>query len=130
VAAAIPCLLCGTKLEMRIDKNQKPYFVCDPCGIQMFIRRKKGIELLQRFCRYCDVLDNPFRKHSESFLKIQALIGEIEDCKARIQKFDDEISFFFPDNELVRARNALANRVQVLTSDLEQLSSSSYAERN
>ena len=39
----LPCFLCGAKLEKRTDKNSKPYFVCNPCGIQLFVRRKHGI---------------------------------------------------------------------------------------
>src|SRR5947209_7167688 len=46
--ATIPCFLCGETVTSRIDKNQKPYFVCDPCGLQAFIRRKAGIEHLER----------------------------------------------------------------------------------
>ena len=42
----LPCVLCGGKLEKRVDKNSKPYFVCDFCGIQLFVRRKQGMELL------------------------------------------------------------------------------------
>jgi len=38
---------CGDRLEERTDKKNKPYFVCDPCGIQLFIRRKQGIEKLR-----------------------------------------------------------------------------------
>lgn len=43
--AYLPCFLCTTKLEKRIDKNGKPYFVCNPCGIQLFVRREHGINV-------------------------------------------------------------------------------------
>ena len=42
----IRCFLCDEPLEQRINKKGKPYFVCDPCGTQFFIRRKAGIERL------------------------------------------------------------------------------------
>jgi DNA-directed RNA polymerase subunit RPC12/RpoP len=42
----LPCVLCSRKLEMRMDKHHKPYFVCNQCGIQLFIRRQNGIVLL------------------------------------------------------------------------------------
>jgi DNA-directed RNA polymerase subunit RPC12/RpoP len=44
----LPCILCGKQLDKRIDKNGKPYFVCDHCGIQVFIRGKRGIKRLER----------------------------------------------------------------------------------
>jgi hypothetical protein len=30
--------------EVRMTKKKKPYVVCDPCGIQLFIRGSAGIE--------------------------------------------------------------------------------------
>jgi hypothetical protein len=47
----IPCFLCGTRLEKRTDKNHKPYLVCDPCGLQAFVRRKLGIDRLDHLIR-------------------------------------------------------------------------------
>ena len=41
-----PCPLCREDLGIRLDKNDKPYCVCDPCGIQLFIRKEKGINTL------------------------------------------------------------------------------------
>jgi len=41
-----PCPLCGTGLELRESRAQKPYCICDPCGVQLFFRRKRGIARL------------------------------------------------------------------------------------
>ena len=43
----IPCFLCGEEIEIKNSKKGKPYFICDPCGLQAFIRRDKGIERLK-----------------------------------------------------------------------------------
>lgn len=40
------CVLCGKALDKRIDKNGKPYFICDPCGTQFFVRRQEGVSRL------------------------------------------------------------------------------------
>jgi hypothetical protein len=45
---SVPCVLCNRYLEQREDKNGKPYFVCDECGIQLFVRGTNGIERLAR----------------------------------------------------------------------------------
>src|SRR6266699_1964003 len=87
----LPCLLCGNKLEKRTDKNGKPYFVCDPCGIQLFVRRKQGIELLE-----------------EVFRNIR---------RAEISK----IGFFFLSDEESRIRNALKTRLDNLLSQLDEM---------
>jgi len=38
-------------LEQRADKNGKPYFVCEPCGTQFFIRGTAGRERLAEVLR-------------------------------------------------------------------------------
>jgi predicted RNA-binding Zn-ribbon protein involved in translation (DUF1610 family) len=39
-----PCPLCAARLEVRTSKKQKPYLVCDPCGVQMFVRNPSGVQ--------------------------------------------------------------------------------------
>ena len=41
-----PCPICGEKLDIRTDKKEKPYMVCEPCGVQVFVRNRRGIEKL------------------------------------------------------------------------------------
>ena len=38
-----PCPLCLSKLDIRESKKQKPYVVCDRCGVQLFVRLPEGI---------------------------------------------------------------------------------------
>jgi DNA-directed RNA polymerase subunit RPC12/RpoP len=46
--ASLPCFLCHKELDLRISKTEKPYFVCEDCGIQIFVRGKKGIKRLEQ----------------------------------------------------------------------------------
>ena len=39
-----PCPVCTEPREVRDTKKAKPYLVCDPCGVQMFVRNGSGIE--------------------------------------------------------------------------------------
>lgn len=41
-----PCPLCGAGLPIRSSKRKKPYFTCNLCGVQMFVRGKAGIARL------------------------------------------------------------------------------------
>ncbi|PYV68647.1 MAG: hypothetical protein DMG97_24140 [Acidobacteria bacterium] len=43
-----PCPVCGQGLEIRETKKDKPYLVCDPCGMQLFVRNETGISRLER----------------------------------------------------------------------------------
>src|SRR5688572_9627805 len=48
-SATFPCPLCRTALELRRSRANKPYCVCNPCGVQIFFRGKKGIARLGEF---------------------------------------------------------------------------------
>lgn len=43
-----PCPVCAAPLEVKTTKKDKPYIVCDPCGIQLFIRGPAGIHEFKR----------------------------------------------------------------------------------
>jgi DNA-directed RNA polymerase subunit RPC12/RpoP len=43
-----PCLVCARPLEVKQSKKAKPCLVCDPCGIQVFIRGRGGIDAFNK----------------------------------------------------------------------------------
>ena len=114
---SIPCCLCGRKLEKRTSKKGKPYFVCDPCGIQVFVRRKQGIERLEEFFRNAEKADIPYKQHAQHFHEIQAVLREIDDVKTEINKIG--ISYFF-DDEKLRVRKLLKTQVENLFFKLKE----------
>ena len=113
----LPCILCGRKLEKRTSKkNGKPYFVCDPCGIQLFVRRQQGIEKLEEVFKNIEKAQIPLRVHARHLNEIQALLKEIEGVKAEIEKLGTSI--FISDHKL-RVRNSLKAQLNNLFSKLE-----------
>jgi hypothetical protein len=114
----IPCFLCGRKLEKKMSKVLKPYFVCDPCGIQIFVRRKKGIELLEAAFHNIEKAQIPYSVHARHLHEIQALLKEVDGVNAEIDKLG--LSFFFNDEKL-RIRNSLKTQRNNLLSHLEQM---------
>jgi transcription elongation factor Elf1 len=46
---SFPCPLCKEPLDVRQSKKQKPYVVCDACGVQMFVRHPAGIKAFNEF---------------------------------------------------------------------------------
>jgi ssDNA-binding Zn-finger/Zn-ribbon topoisomerase 1 len=42
-----PCPVCLKPLDVRTTKRKKPYVICSPCGVQMFIRERAGIEAFE-----------------------------------------------------------------------------------
>lgn len=117
----LPCFLCGNNLETRLSKNRKPYFVCYECGIQLFVRGKAGIRKLEELLANISETNIPFHRCSENFLQFQSLLTELADLRTQIKKLDGEISFFFADEELVRARDALQKRVNGVLAQLDAL---------
>ena len=120
---AVPCFLCGKQLKRRIDKNGKPYFISDPCGTQIFIRRKQGIENLNELIRTLKGRDLPFREHARTLYKIQAMLAEIRGLKKEIKTLDWELGLFSRDNdkERKRARELLHTRIEHLLSQLKRI---------
>ena len=120
----IPCFLCGKALDIRRDKRNKSYFICDPCGVQAFVRRRAGIERLYKIvsgirkrCRF-------FEETQTEILQIQTLINEIDQVREEISKAETKIGFLFPDPALVHARNALKTRLKNALTRLDILAKS------
>jgi hypothetical protein len=118
---SIPCILCGKQLERRTDKNGKSYFTCDPCGTQYFIRRKQGIEKLERLMGELNKHGELIHTNAQTLYEIQAILSEIEGRKSEIEKLGGQLDYFFPDADKVEARNLLKTRIQTLLSELEKI---------
>jgi DNA-directed RNA polymerase subunit RPC12/RpoP len=43
-----PCPVCTSPLEVKTTKKDKPYIICDPCGVQLFVRGPSGIDAFSR----------------------------------------------------------------------------------
>jgi hypothetical protein len=121
---AIPCLLCGKRLGKRIDKNRKPYFVCDPCGVQMFIRRPQGIENLDELIKALGKKELPAREHAYVLCKIQAILGEIRGLRKELDSLDSIFDLFSDNKEKKRTRKLLEARIENLFSQLHRIAES------
>ena len=52
-----PCPVCGQGLEIRETKKDKPYVVCDQCGMQLFVRNETGISRFERLVNSAEQRD-------------------------------------------------------------------------
>jgi|SRR5690348_6449279 chaperonin cofactor prefoldin len=127
--ATIPCFLCGKTVESRIDKNQKPYFVCDPCGLQAFIRRKAGIERLAQLSSAISERQLQINSHTLTLFEIRGILTEIEGVKQEIEKLDAEIGIFFPDPDKLSAQKTLKRRLANLLNQLRAISEKQSEEK-
>jgi chaperonin cofactor prefoldin len=125
----LPCFLCGKQLNQRTDKNNKPYFICNPCGMQIFIRREQGIQKLEELIRNLKEGGLPLKTHTQVLYEVQAILSEMDDLKAEIKRLDGEIGFFWIDQDKLRARKLLEARIENLLLQLEQISETKTSDR-
>lgn len=121
MAKVIPCFLCSQELTQRKDKHAKPYFVCDPCGVQIFVRGRQGIKNLDQLLATLREHDFPFREHAAVLYEIQALLTEIRGIKEEISKLDSLLELFTSDAHKKRARKLLNKRIETLLRRLQRI---------
>ncbi len=117
----IPCFLCSQELDQRNDKNRKPYFVCDPCGMQIFVRGRQGIKNLSQLVATLREHDFPFREHAAVLHEIQAVLTEIRGLKDEVKKLDSLLDIFIDVKYKQRARKLLNRRIETLLRRLQQI---------
>lgn len=121
MAKFIFCFLCAQELPQRKDKHGKPYFVCDSCGVQVFIRGRQGIKNLAELITTLREHDFPFRKHAAVLFEIQAVLTELRGVKEEIGKLDGLLEIFTDDVHKKRARKLLNRRIETLLRRLQQI---------
>jgi DNA-directed RNA polymerase subunit RPC12/RpoP len=122
--ATIPCFLCSQELRLRRDKHEKPYFVCDSCGVQIFVRGRQGIENLAQLIKTLRERDYPFREHARVLHEIQAVLTEMRGIEKEIEKLDSVLDMFASDRRIkdkTRARKSLDIRIETLLLQLEHI---------
>jgi hypothetical protein len=78
-----PCFLCGEYLEIKYSKRNKPYFICDPCGLQAFIRRDKGIHSLKKITGKNSKIPKKSEKTEKQVLRV---INQLEKLRTKLKK--------------------------------------------
>ena len=125
--AKIPCFLCSQELRLRRDKHEKPYFICDSCGMQIFVRGRQGKENLDQLLKTLRERDFPFREHARVLHEIQAVLTEIRGIEKEIEKLDSIVDVFASKRHIKdkeRARRSLDARIETLLTKLEHIAQS------
>src|SRR5437764_13098572 len=96
----IPCFLCNQDLRLRKDKHEKPYFICDPCGMQIFVRGRQGIKNLNELIVALREREFPFREHAVVLHEIQAVLTEIRGLEKELEALDSVFDVFESDRHI------------------------------
>ncbi len=109
-----PCPVCGKGMEIRVSMKNKPYCICEDCGIQLFFRGKKGILRLREILDSDLLITGTESKVDESVLlfnRIQRLQMQRKGLKAKrglvLSNPDLENAILTVDNEVERLQGEL-----------------------
>ena len=112
-----PCPVCGTGLEIRQSRKQKPYCVCDSCGIQIFFRGKTGIRRLQEILE-SERLVSGTESNSGSAV---AVFNRLQQLRAQKKELEQKQGLIFCDEDLENAIRAVDNEIERMQGVLDKL---------
>ncbi len=105
-----PCPLCSRPLEVRIDRTGKPYCVCNSCGIQLFIRGKRGVERLRRFLS-SDIAEKIVCGTSWEILLV---VNRLEELKAKQGALEARQGVFLKNKDIEAALSVVKKEIRSL----------------
>ncbi len=123
----IPCFLCGKTLNVKLTKNSKPYFICDPCGLQVFIRSKPGIRIIKQLV--CSIKENKreFLNMEDSHYEVVTLISNLSELQNSLDQIKENrslIDFISSDSESAVAEKTIEKQITRINNRLKELKNS------
>lgn len=118
----IPCFLCGNGLEVRTSKRRKPYFICDPCGVQVFIRRESGIARLDKLLRSVSGLTVDVSNAQGGVANLLAQINRLAELKAKLTEVQNKqglMEFLTGDGSMALAEKAIKKEIAEIETRLQ-----------
>lgn len=109
-----PCPVCGSDLQLRLARTQKPYCHCDSCGIQLFFRGKNGIQRLRKL-----IASGVF---TSGLSRATVLYNRLQQLKEQRKRLKDREGLFFRDRDLEQAIRAADAEIEAVRSELAELS--------
>jgi transcription elongation factor Elf1 len=111
----IPCFLCGKELKVKISKADKPYFICDVCGLQSFVRYRAGIRRFGKLLDSYSEEGDKFVAINESSFETLTLIARLDELGEKLEKVRENKSltdYFLSDTESELAEKALEREIR------------------
>ena len=120
----IPCFLCGNGCFVKQTKNKKPHFICDPCGVQVFIRREKGIILFNYLVKNLNHSAIINLEGNNAPYELIGLINNLIRLKEKVKEIEEKKSIFgalFSDQKgLDLIQEALMKEIKAIENKLNR----------
>ena len=115
-----PCFLCGEFIEIKYSKRNKPYFICDPCGLQAFIRRDNGINRLNKLKGNKSIYSSEIKNSPNLILN---WVNQLEKLREKLTEMEDKKGFFefIPDKDRERSLKVIQAEIKRLEGQLFKL---------
>jgi len=117
----IPCFLCGRILKVKLSKNEKPYFICQQCGLQAFVRYTAGIRKLTKLL---DTLGEGFLDSQNNALQVLTTVSRLNRLEKRSGELQESRSladFVFGNEDHEHAQKLLDKQVKIAKRQLREL---------
>jgi len=112
-----PCPLCAAGLELRESRRQKPYCICNTCGVQLFFRGKKGIARLDDLAER----EKAVMAAQISTSTALATFEMLERLRAQRKTLEDRRPLIFADKNLENAILAIDREIARVEIHLDAL---------
>jgi hypothetical protein len=88
-----PCPLCGSGLPILTSKRRKPYFTCNFCGVQIFVRGKAGIARLNEMANAGILICATVESATHGI----SLLNRLKQLELQKEDLKEKRGFFFTD---------------------------------
>src|SRR5262245_30674900 len=99
IRGTFPCPLCGSALELPQSRTNKPYSICNPCGIQIFFRGRSAIARLKAFLDRGKAGVIPIAPAAPAVIAF----GRLEQLRAQKNELEQRRPLIFADRDLENA---------------------------
>ena len=89
---SIPCFLCGKSLSVKKSKSNKPYFICEICGLQTFVRYKAGIESFRKLLATMSEDGDKYLSVNKSSFEVLSLVSRLNELKEQLDRIEENKS--------------------------------------
>lgn len=113
-----PCPLCVAELDLRSSRSEKPYCVCNTCGVQVFFRGKKGIARLRELVNDRNQLTGAA---TAAVSTVVHAFNRLEHLRAQKKRLELRRRFLFNDDDLETAIRAVENQIARVRAVLDDI---------
>jgi uncharacterized Zn finger protein len=120
-----PCPLCGAGLPILNSKRNKPYCTCNDCGLQIFVRGKKGISRLEQMAEHGILISAT----EESAAHGIVLLNRLEQLKLQKWELEGKQGILFRDENVGNAISLVDAEIENVQGELARMSRAKQKEK-